>query len=204
MTTPEKFNDHWLALIGRFPDFSPLKRQRDRWVTSGRLPITDAEGTTWEVYAVDLILNTEFPRSLPVMFETAGKIKPAPDWHVNGDGSCCVGTDARQFFLLQGQVSLLKWVEKLAIPYLANHKLRDLGKSYAGPERSHGTKGVIEEYEELFPGHGAIPLLEYLRLIAGVQSLPNNVPCFCKSGRLYKRCYLLDPGGHRKNIPTEV
>ena len=199
-----RVSEEWAALNRAYPDFGPMEHRGDRWITNGRLPIMDAHGVCWEVYDLEIAILDTFPISLPLMWETEEKIERSASWHVNGDGSCCVGTDARQYHLLRGNISLLNWVERLAIPYLANHKLRLLDKAYASGERSHGLKGVFEEYEELFNDRKDISLLQHLKFITGRSSLGRNQRCFCESGKKYKYCFLRNEQEHRKYIPLEV
>jgi hypothetical protein len=199
-----RISEEWAALNEVYPGFGPMEQRGDRWTTIGRLPIIDADGVCWEVYDLEISIPANFPASLPAMWETGKKIERTAGWHVNGDGSCCVGTDARQYHLLKECVSLLSWVERLAIPYLANHKLRLLKKAYASGERSHGTKGILEEYEELFADRNDIPLLHYLKLVTGRVSFGRNAICFCESGKKYKYCFLRNQQEHRKFIPSEI
>jgi hypothetical protein len=200
----QKILDAWAELKDAFPDMGMIEKRGDRWVTSGRLPVVDQHGDCWEVYGIDLALSDNFPLSLPSMWETGGKIRRTADWHVYTDGSCCVGTEARQYFILEGKVNLLRWVQLLAVPYLANHKLRTLTGTYSNGERSHGGKGIYEEYDELFRDRGKFGLLPYLKLLGERSSVGRNDPCFCGKGGKYKYCFLRDREGHRQNIPAAI
>lgn len=202
--TELRAKEEWVMLKDKFPDFEPIGQHGDRWVTNGRLPIIDSGGKCWETYVVEITLLPTFPASLPILVETGKKIERSAEWHVNENGSCCVGTEARQHYLLNGKNTLLNWVQLLAVPYLANHRLRTLSASYANGERSHGVKGIREEYEDIFTNRGDISLQEFMLMTIGNVSLANNSPCFCGSGKKYKRCFLRDPAVHRKGIPTKI
>ena len=194
----------WMDLKQAFPHFSKAEEKDDGCTITGLLPIVDVNGLCWETYQVKIVMSNQFPDVLPAVWETGGQIDRSIEWHINGDGSCCVGTLARQYFLLNGEISLKNWVYKLVIPYLANHTLKKKTGAYSNGERSHDWKALLEEYQELFPEHGSMPLLQHMKYVTGTSTLGRNALCFCGSLKKYKYCFLREPHLHRKNIPLLV
>jgi hypothetical protein len=188
-------------LAKKFPGIVPEIFRSEFYYVQGNLPVIDANGYCWEKYDVKIALYDQYPNVLPMIWETGGKITRTADWHVNNNGSLCVGTDVCQYHTLAAGITLLDWIEKLAIPYLANHKLKLDKGNYSNVERSHGWMGVYEEYAELFNISSKNKLLERLRLCSDRAEMSRNISCFCGSGRKYKRCYLLHPEAHRLHVP---
>ncbi len=196
-----RLKNEWEELKKRFPDISDMEKQNDRLIFNGRFPVTDPEGNCYAEYELQIEVDENFPVSLPSVWETAGKIKRSGNWHVFQDGSLCTGTAARQYFLMGKEISLLRWIDLLVIPYLANHKYKLVHGHYKNVERSHDN-GIYEEYDDLFRARNGYALLDYLKLITGHGHMGRNDPCFCGAGKKYKKCFLQDPEGHRKQIPA--
>jgi hypothetical protein len=84
----------------------------------------------------------------------------------------------------------LKWLEKHAVPFLANHFLKDKTGHYVGEEYSHGHKGILEFYQKWWNSEDANEILLQLGKIAKKIKIGRNKPCFCGSGKNYKECHL--------------
>ena len=191
----------WEELKKRFTDITVMEKQNGRWIFNGRFPVKGADGYCYAEYELQIEIKENFPGCLPSVWETEGKIKRSADWHVYADGSLCVGTTARQYYLMGEEISLLNWVDRLVIPYLANHKYKLIHGHYKNVERSHAD-GIYEEYDDLFSERNGHSLKDYLMLITGHGHIGRNDPCFCGSGKKYKKCFVPDPEGHRKQIPA--
>src|SRR5690348_6182087 len=75
----------------------------------GREAIQDA-------YQIELRVSPDFPRSVPSVVETGGRIPRS--YHHLQDGSLCLGSETRLRLLLADGLSLLRFVERCVIPYL--------------------------------------------------------------------------------------
>ena len=194
----------WTELQARYPDLFLTRMPDGIFRIRGLLPVFDANNDLRTSYNVLIEVAPDYPGSFPKIWETGGKINRDGSWHTNPDESCCVGTIIRQYHKLSSGMTLLKWVEIFAIPYLANHLYRVENGHYAEVERSHGLKGYWEEYSELFGIDDPKRLMQTLRFGAGQIKIGRNDPCPCGSGKKYKKCFIEDPEAHRLHVPLSL
>src|SRR5699024_49816 len=140
----------------------------------------------------------------PTIIETGQQIPRNGQWHINPDDTCCVGTTAEQYHKLHGRMNLLNWMNEFVIPYFANYLYKKGKGKYYNGEWSHGEKGLYEYYAQLYGMNDLEKLIQYLRWCSDSEILNLNNPCFCNSGKKYKRCYLLYPKEHRHYVPKRV
>lgn len=178
-----------------------VKEGKDFWRIDGSIDVIDDEGGYWDTYEVSIFILPGYPNDIPLMLETSKKIKREADWHMSKEGFCCLATRAKMFHDLSNGITLLKWLDKFAHPFLANHVLKLNDGNYADKEFSHGAKGIIEGWELISGLNGAGNILKHLSNISGYRTQALNRDCFCGSGKKYKRCYEIKPNQHRYGIP---
>ena len=194
--------EYYDALIKYNKLLSPEKVGED-FVIKGSIDVIDDEAGYWDTYNVNITITSKYPLELPILSETSKKIERHEDWH-NRNGICCLATNAKMFHALGRNITLINWLDKFAHPYLANHVYRIKMGSYANKEYDHGTEGIIQGYCEIFEVAEIFEVISKLKLICGLQKLGRNNPCFCGSGKKYKKCFLEEPSGHYLGIPYNV
>lgn len=203
MVTDEVIKYQFEEAAQKFRKLNPPKKYKDDWVINGYIDVIDDEGGYWDTYDIIINIPLSYPYDLPSLMETGNKIPKEANWH-NSNWTCCLSTNAKMFYLLENNITLLRWLEKFAHPYLANHVYKKKTGKYAGKEYDHGTNGLIQGYYEIFDLSGSNEVLQRLMLICELQKLGRNDPCFCKSGKKYKKCFLIDPSNHQLGIPASV
>lgn len=188
------------ARIG-YPKLNDLVVENNIQKIAGTIDVIDDEGRYWDSYHVLIIIPDKYPNDLPVLIETSKKIERHIDWHIIGEGICCLSTQSKMFYELKDDITLLRWLDKFAHPYLANHVYKLKTGRYANEEFSHGTLGIIEGWNQILHSNDTKQTLSLLKRMAGIESMAFNQLCFCNSGKKYKRCYLLNEVAHRMNIP---
>jgi hypothetical protein len=171
---------------------------------TGGIDVIDDLMQYWDTYSVQIVFPTDYPTNPPDLFEVGGKIEPTDTWHVNKKGDCCLSPRAKVFFDLPSGITLLGWLDKLALPFLANHVHKKKFGEYANGEYSHGVEGIFEFYGELFHMDNHNAIIDRIKKICGMRELGKNAECFCGSGKKYKRCYILEPGKHYMGVPLSV
>lgn len=210
-----KIDDHLLNQIEKelsiaVPEFSSLKGpiiEDNHPVIYGRIDAIDNAGNNWDTYEVKILFLENYPKVLPKLFEIGGKIEREPDWHINHDGSCCLGPDVKLIKALDGKVSLLNWLKILVVPFLANHHFKVKNGVYAGKEYSHGTRGIVEYYQESWNTDDIYDIRRKLEFIVGLRKWGKNKKCFCGSGQKYKLCHMkskLYQGVHKENYLVDL
>ena len=119
---------------------------------------------------------------LPKVFETGGRIeklakemgKPIIDLHVYpSDNSCCLGIG------IPPSLTLYDFIVRRVYPYFVWQAYFDKYRKVPPcGEYSHGESGIIEYLQDEY---------EYLR---DIKKIGRNDPCFCRSGKKYKKCCL--------------
>jgi hypothetical protein len=171
---------------------------------SGNLSIIDSNAWNWGTYQIEIWIPATYPTDLPLLVETGNAIERHIDWHISKDGICCVGTLARQYRDMADGISLIKWLELFAIPYLANHCYKKELKEYSDGELAHGVEGIFQDYVSCFNLKEPKEIISRINYILGFKQQSLNQLCFCGSSKKYKRCFLVNPQFHQLGIPIKV
>jgi hypothetical protein len=78
-------------------------------------PVTDE-------YQIEITVPLEFPRAVPAVRETAGRIPPT--YHTLADGTLCLGSPTRLRLIASESRTLPRFVERCVIPYLVGRTSR--------------------------------------------------------------------------------
>ncbi len=194
-------DQEYIEAFSKFPKLRKPFLYHELGILEGEIDIVDKNDWCWGTYEVRIVFPPTYPAALPRCFEVSEKIFRHEDWHVNKEGLCCLGTDAKQFRELANRFTLVNWLVLFVVPFFANHIHRLEIKRYADGELSHGPKGLYEDYSALLDITDIHQLVERLRLMAGVSAISMNRLCFCGSGKKYKRCYVVSPETHMMGIP---
>lgn len=139
----------------------------------------------------DLQINVPvgFPRELPVVTETGGRIPRHGDFHVNGDGSLCLGSHLRLLIKISEAPTLPGFASRCLVPYLyaISLKLTNGGKLVFG-ELAHYGPGMLHDYAQLF----SLPTVDQARralaLLGEKKRIANKCPCPCGCMRRLGLC----------------
>jgi hypothetical protein len=142
-----------------------------------------------ETYELRISVGHNFPKDPPVIEETEQRIKRIGDYHVNQDGSLCLGSPLRLRFLLAKAPTLSAFVDCCLVPYLyaVTYKMRHGGKLIFG-ELDHGDKGEIQDYEEMFCLQGKESVIRALKALGTKKRISNKRPCPCGCGVRLGKC----------------
>ena len=175
----------------KYPKLNAPVIKNDFLIIDGAIDIIDENGKEWENYSVAIFIPDNYPSGTPQLFETGGKIKWDKDWHINSNGSCCLGPRGKEVKLFTAGGELFEWIDACVLPFLANDKHKKETGHYANKEYSHGAKGILEYYQDEWDASDEKSILEKLQVIAG-QKMGRNQKCFCGSMKKYKHCHEKD------------
>lgn len=145
-------------------------------------------------YNVRIVLPSDFPKGVPLVYEVGGVIPQDADHHINPDGTACLFAPPERWE---------KWPEGASIAVFLNGPVRDFFFSQAFYERtgqwpfgewSHGDVGVIEYYFEKL-GTSSFTILEGLVQLSQYHSPSRQWRCPCGNNKRYKECHwrLMEP-----------
>lgn len=140
-------------------------------------------------YKLEIVIPSDFPKAIPTVKEVGGKIPQNGDFHVNPDGSLCLGSPMRLLETIQKYPSLVGFAEKCIVPYLyaVSYKKQKQGKFVFG-ELKHGVVGVIDDYKKLFGMDSVKDVYDILYILASNKHNVKTMACPCGCGKKLKKC----------------
>lgn len=155
----------------------------------GYLELTDANNKIVDSYEVEIHYSNGYPFRFPLVFEIGGRIPINIDWHVfETDGHCCIATITEEILKSHKGITLAAFIENQVKPYFFNQTFRNVN-GYFLKERSHGIKGSIEFFEEMFKTNNLKTILQFLKFISKKVELKSTAKCLCGSNKKYKKCH---------------
>lgn len=142
-------------------------------------------------YKLEIIVPEKFPQALPKVKEIGGKIPRNGDFHVNPDGTLCLGSPLRLLKKIYKFPNLSGFVNKCLVPYLyaVSYKLRNGGDFVFG-ELAHGDQGIVEDYSYLFGLTNPAQITEAIQLLGIKKRVANKRPCPCGCRKRLGACSL--------------
>ena len=139
-------------------------------------------------FSVRISLPSGYPHEVPSVFASGYSLPNGYSHVFVRNGQLCLGTMADQrFFIAEGH-SLNEWVESYVVPFFfSTEYFRKYGYSPFG-ERSHGFKGTLEYYQELFGLDNIESAFRFLELIA-TRNYRGSTMCPCNSGKQIRDCH---------------
>lgn len=152
-------------------------------------------------YSIDVRLPADYPRSIPTVWDTAGRIERIIDRHVfPATGALCVGVPVELWINLKGDFSIENYLEKAVRPYLIGNGLFEEGQPWPFSESSHGSYGVLDFYERHLGTRDAAVVGRFLLdLLKG--KVKGHWPCPCDSGQHLRKCHG-EQVNALKNVPA--
>jgi hypothetical protein len=131
----------------------------------------------------------QFPRHTPEVSETGGAIPRTPDFHINPDGTFCLGSPLRLKTRLHENADFLNFVEMHLDPFLfaVTYKLQN-GGPFIFDELAHGNKGEITDYCDLLGMRNEPQVLKALIALSQKRRVANKRPCPCGCGNRLGVC----------------
>lgn len=169
---------------------------------TGTYPVVH-EGNEIARYSLRVALPPDYPRSLPLVWETGERIPKIEDRHVNiVNGSLCLGVPAELWIALAGNFSLDRVLDIPVRNFLIGNSLVERDEKWPYDEWAHGAKGVLQYFGETI---GTDDPNVVLRLIDGLikRRVRGHWACPCGSGRIIRKCHA-DSIAELRNVPKEV
>jgi hypothetical protein len=156
----------------------------------GELDIIDNTGKLWDSYSVEIKGSVGYPKRFPKLFETGASFPKIADWHVYvDDKSCCVDVTPNEIILCKDGLLVVDYIQRFAIPYLANQTFRKREGYYLYGEYSHGILGRIEFYQSKLKAKSPLELIAMFDLIIKDYNPARTAFCpFCHKVK-FRKCH---------------
>ncbi len=132
-------------------DYVGLTRFRERedgLVVSGPLPFeasSDGHETIADAFEIDLIVPAAYPKALPWVLETSGRIRDDYE-HVYTNGKLCLAVPTEERLTFWQEPCLRGFVTNLVIPYCYGYCYWERHGVHPFGEREHGGGGIARFY----------------------------------------------------------
>ena len=171
---------------------------QDTVFLSGKLQIVDIAS-----FDIEIKFPDDYPDSLPIVKETGTKIPISNERHINSDGTCCLSVPAIIHKKLSKNYTVIDFIEKYVVPFFANQLHFEIYSSWANGDFSHGSRGIVECYQELLNVQQLKIIVALLKI--ALQTFPKtNKKCPCDSNKKLKKCHLNMMIDLRISIPHSV
>lgn len=155
-------------------------------------------------FYLEILIPNNFPKSLPKIKETQNKIPRSGDYHVNPDGTFCLGSPIRLMQKIKKDSTMSGFVKNCLIPYLyaVSYKLKNGGNFIFG-ELKHGKSGLFDDGLDLFGLDSPNKVEKAISLLGLKKRYANKKICPCGCGKRLGICsfrFKLD--NYRKLAPV--
>tara|TARA_R110000851_G_scaffold243845_2_gene396645 strand:- start:7375 stop:8034 length:660 start_codon:yes stop_codon:yes gene_type:complete len=140
-------------------------------------------------YKLEIVVPEKFPQALPKVKETGGKIPRDGNFHVNPDGTLCLGSPLRLLRKVHSAPNLTGFADKCLVPYLyaVSYKLMHGGEFVFG-ELAHGGQGIVDDYSVMLGLKERHQVTRAIQLLGLKKRLANKKPCPCGCGKRLGAC----------------
>lgn len=137
-------------------------------------------------YAIKIVIPFD-SEDLPYVIDVAGAI--AKDYpHRYSDGRLCLETDTAIRIRFASEFSLLVWMQDYVETYFFSYEYYIRYGEFPFGERSHGIKGLLETYQDLFRTENLTQAASLVLFIRN-QRYRGHIPCPCGSGLKLRNCH---------------
>jgi hypothetical protein len=142
-------------------------------------------------FKISIEVPRKFPREIPTVFETGGRIPRSPGFHVNPEGSLCLGSPIRLLTIVFESPTILGFADRILVPFLfaVSRSLSD-GRGFPFGELPHGAPGALIDYQNLFGLKTPSQARLVLRALSLRRRVANKRPCPCGCRVRLGRCRL--------------
>jgi hypothetical protein len=188
-------SDHLMSLdvpgtLVTFPGMSIVPTNADSLTLTGWLdfhaqkPGRDVVSDSFELrIEVPLELSCQIPLVMPL-----GSRIPRTFHRLEG-GALCLGSPTRQLLILKEDPRLHSFIKRCVIPYLYAFVLHERNEPLPFGELSHGRRGILEDFVEIYGVTTEDVAKELLRLNGRPRRNANHQRCPCGSGKRLGKCH---------------
>jgi len=183
-----KLYEQFQELCLGFPRLKLQKYGEGPWYVRGKLWFsrTYLKKNIEDEYSIEILIPQDYSLVLPRIFESGGRIPR--DFHQYQDGALCLGAPLAIKLKFRKQPTLFGFVDGCVIPYLYSYSYEcKFGKLPFG-ELSHGGKGILEYYQDVFDVKDHRRVLKLLQILAE-ENYHDHDRCPCGRGRRFHACH---------------
>ncbi len=145
-------------------------------------------------FKIRIIVDEKFPKKIPEVHETGGRIPSTLDRHYMSDGSgCCLVIPHKYSQVFPPLMPFEYFIDTLVVPFFKNQIYYEINGRFAIGYR-HGEVGLDDYYIEIF-GDATIRTLHKLLhavlsdKLYSLNKIKGHKLCPCDSGKIQRQCH---------------
>lgn len=144
-----------------------------------------------DAYDLEFNVPYQFPKDIPIVFEISSKIIRSNDFHVNPNGSLCLGSPVRLLDTISKDPTLSGFASSCLIPFLYSISFKsENGGDFLFGELPHGEDGILEDYIDLFELSDKEQARYALSLLSINSDEADKMVCPCGCGKRFSECQI--------------
>lgn len=184
----------------RYPDLQVVQEAGVVYAR-GSLPII-YQGIALDRYQIEIVFPPDYPKSLPRVRETGGRVPLVLDRHViPSTGTACLFVEEDWLAEAGREPDFFEFLDGPVRNFFIGQSLVEAGHPWPFGARSHGKKGVMEVYAEWFGTDDEPAIRRYLDCMSR-DGLKGHWDCPCGSGRRIRACHSEPLRRIRERIPA--
>ena len=142
-------------------------------------------------YDLKIQFPYSYPKELPRVWETGGRIPNHDEYHNSADTGMCLATPAELRRYIYQDGSLKFFIQDFVVQFLYAYSYRLKHKVYPWPTQAHNYNGILDDFRELFYLQDNCQTELFLRTIYkhNRKALKKHKYCPCKSGKRFWQCH---------------
>jgi hypothetical protein len=187
IVAPGQLENLHVMLAEKFPRLHALK-SGDYVLVEGTFDVNEGD-VRIEGFLIRVLLPTSYPLEIPTVWELGGRVPRQLDWHVNGNGTLCVGLPEELWLRFKGRFELKEFLEGPVRSYFVGVCEKLAGRPWPWEEWAHGAPALQEFYGKVI-GTEDIECVKALLAMLEKDLVKGHWRCPCGSGKEIRRCHL--------------
>jgi hypothetical protein len=201
ISNPRALQDLRERVTSAYPDLVVTVHGSEVVVT-GSFPLVDGD-KIYDHYEIELVLPPTYPKGIPTLRETGGRIpRSNADRHMNDDGACLFVPD-QYCYEHPGGLDAVSFLRGPVLGYLLGSSLVEHGASWPHGARDHGAKGILDFYGEITGTREPAAVTRFLEAIVA-RKFGGHHACPCGSAERLRSCHSALVADLRRRIPQDV
>ncbi len=139
-------------------------------------------------YSIEILFLRDYPKTLPQVRETGGRIPRTCDRHVNqSDGTACVCIPD-EWIIQRPDESFSTFLKGPVYNFFLSQKTFEVQREWPLGQRPHGNPGLLEFYQEFFKTTDPQLIKKHLECLSR-KALKGHWDCPCGSGKRLRNCH---------------
>jgi len=172
-------------------------------VVRGTFPIELPDVGTAERFHITIVLPPGYPKVIPTVFETKGRIPWKPDRHMGEHGAACLFVPEEYRLKYPAGQRFLEFLQGSVRDYFLAQLVFERDNVWPFGQRPHGVDGRHEFFKELLGLPESRLVHSYLSCLA-IKDLKGHIFCPCGSGKRIRECHWNEVQLLRARVPRRL